>query len=120
MRTYVNKNMPKIAVLITYIFIVIHIQFYILCSGQMSPAFILSQILVLVVLLVICPYMLAGVGRLRIPIKDSAKSVRNTGRIDKKISIRWGIGSFVIAFWILHFWYQAYYPGSFSPESFEQ
>lgn len=119
-RIYRNKNLLKSIVLITYVFVVIHIQFYILYGWQMSPAFILGQILVLVVLLVICPYLLAGMGRFRIPIKDSAKSANNTDGINKKTSIGWGIGCFVIAFCILYFWYQAYYPGAFSQESFEQ
>lgn len=120
MRIYANRSMLKVAVLITYVFFVIHIQFYISCSGQWSLAYALSHILVFVVLLVICPYLLAGVGRFRIPIKDRVQGVVNAGSTNGRISIVWGIGYFVTAFCILYFWYQAYYPGALSPESFEQ
>lgn len=119
-KIYTNKNILHAAALAAYTFIIIHIQFYILCLGQMSPARILSQILVLVVLIVICPFLLTGVRRFSIPVKDRAKSADKTRHVGTKTGIVWGISCFILAFIILYYWYQAYYPGVFSTESVVQ
>lgn len=115
-----KSNMLNVVALVTYLFIVISIQIYILCGGQLSPAFLLSQVLVFIVLAAVCPYLLAGAGRFTILVKNDIQYVNDTDSIDKKTIMRWGIGSFAAGFCILYFWYQVYYPGAFSQESIEQ
>lgn len=109
--TFFRRNIFNRAILILYLYIVISIRLFILCNGRVTVPFVLSQLLVLIVLIAICPFLQQKISQLTIQIQDMT---------DRKHGIFWGILFFAVSFAILFCWYTAYYPGVFSAESIGQ
>lgn len=107
----VKRNIYNKIILISYLFLVISIQLFITGNGQLSLPLVLSQLLLLTVLLILCPFLLQKVSQLNIWVREEA---------ERKQVIFWGVFFFVTAFDILYFWYKAYYPGAFSAVAIDQ
>lgn len=108
---FFRRNIFNRAILILYLYIVISIRLFILCNGRVTVPFVLSQLLVLIVLIAICPFLQQKISQLTIQIQDMT---------DRKQGIFLGILFFVVSFAILFCWYTAYYPGVFSAGAIEQ